>query len=59
MEIKGRNLLNGLPENIEISSVEIREALGDALSSVIDAVKVTLEKPHQSWLRILLTRGLC
>ena len=37
MEIKGRNLLNGLPENIEISSVEIREALGDALSSVIDA----------------------
>lgn len=44
MDIKGRNLLNGLPENITITSVEIREALSEPLSQVIDAIKTTLEK---------------
>ncbi len=44
MDIKGRNLLNGLPENITITSEEIREALTEPLSHVIDAVKTTLEK---------------
>ncbi len=44
MDIKGRNLLNGLPENITITSVEIREALSEPLSQVIEAIKTTLEK---------------
>ena len=58
MEIKGRNLLNGLPENIEISSVEIREALGDALSSVVDAVKVTLEKTPPELAADIIDQGI-
>jgi len=44
MEIKGRNLLNGLPENVTVSSAEIRDALVEPLSRVIDAIKSTLEK---------------
>lgn len=44
MEIKGRNLLNGLPENITITATEIREALSVPLSEIIDAIKTTLEK---------------
>ena len=44
MDIKGRNLLNGLPENITVTSEEIREALSEPLSHVIEAIKVTLEK---------------
>ncbi len=44
MEIKGRDLMDGLPKNITISSVEIREALADPLSMIIDAIRVTLEK---------------
>lgn len=44
MDIKGRNLMNGLPENITVTSEEIREALAEPLSHVIEAVKVTLEK---------------
>ena len=44
MEIKGRNLLNGLPENITVNSAEIRDALVEALAKVIDAVKATLEE---------------
>ncbi len=44
MEIKGRNLLTGLPENIVIDSVEIREALSEPLSHIVEAIKVTLER---------------
>lgn len=44
MDIKGRNLLNGLPENITITSAEIRDALAEPLSHVIEAIKITLEK---------------
>ncbi|MDR0821584.1 MAG: rod shape-determining protein [Oscillospiraceae bacterium] len=44
MDIKGRNLLNGLPENISITSEEIREALVEPLSHIIEAIKTTLEK---------------
>lgn len=44
MTIKGRNLADGLPKNIQIYPEEIREALADPLSSVIDAIKGTLEK---------------
>lgn len=42
MEIKGRNLLNGLPENITVTSTEIRDALTEPLSRVIEAIKITL-----------------
>ena len=44
MEIKGRNLLDGLPKNITIDAEEVREALADPLASVIDAIKTTLER---------------
>ena len=44
MEIKGRNLLNGLPENITITTEEVREALAEPLSHILDAIRVTLEK---------------
>ncbi len=44
MDIKGRNLVDGLPKNIQIYPYEIREALVDPLSSVLDAVRTTLEK---------------
>lgn len=43
MEIKGRNLVDGLPKNIEITSEEVREALDDSLQMIIDAIKSTLE----------------
>lgn len=44
MQIKGRNLLDGLPKNITISAEEIREALKDSLMTIVDAIKTTLEK---------------
>jgi len=44
MEIKGRDLLTGLPKTIEINSIEIREALVEPVNSIVDAIKNTLEK---------------
>ena len=58
MNIKGRNLLNGLPENIEISSDEIREALKESIDSVLDAVHVTLEKTPPELAADLIEQGI-
>ena len=44
MEIKGRNLVDGLPKNITVHSEEIREALEESLQKVTDAIKETLER---------------
>ena len=44
LEIKGRNLLTGLPENITVTSEEIRDALSESLSHIVEALKVTLER---------------
>ena len=44
MEIKGRNLMDGLPKNVVISADEVREALEDALQTIVEAIKNTLEK---------------
>jgi rod shape-determining protein MreB len=58
MDIKGRNLLNGLPENILVTSVEIREALADPLSHVIEAIKVTLEKTPPELAADIIDQGI-
>ncbi|MBP1561197.1 MAG: rod shape-determining protein [Oscillospiraceae bacterium] len=58
MEIKGRNLLNGLPENIMVTSAEIREALAEPLSNVIEAIKVTLEKTPPELAADIIDQGI-
>ena len=44
MEIKGRNLVDGLPKNLFITPAEIRGALADPIASVLEAIRITLEK---------------
>lgn len=58
MDIKGRNLLNGLPENITVTSEEIREALSEPLSHVIEAIKVTLEKTPPELSADIIDQGI-
>jgi rod shape-determining protein MreB len=58
MEIKGRNLLNGLPENITVTSEEIREALAEPISHVIEAIKVTLEKTPPELAADIIDQGI-
>lgn len=58
MEIRGRDLLTGLPKTIEITGTEIANALRDTVLSIVDAVKSTLEKHRLSWPLILWTEVL-
>lgn len=44
MEIRGRDLITGLPKNVEVSSEEMREALREAVNSIADCAHSVLEK---------------
>ena len=59
VQIKGRNLVDGLPKNVTISASEVREALADPLVTIVDAIKSTLEKTPRSFPRISSTTALC
>ena len=43
-EVRGRNLIEGIPKTITITDEEIREALADSVSTIINAVRVALER---------------
>ena len=58
MEIKGRNLLNGLPENITVNSDEIRDALVEPISKIIEAIKLTLEKTPPELAADIIEQGI-
>ena len=44
IEIRGRNLVTGLPETVEVSSIEIREALSGSVQVIIDTVRDALDE---------------
>jgi rod shape-determining protein MreB len=43
-DIRGRDLISGLPRTVEITTEQIREALAEPISAIVDAVKTTLDK---------------
>ncbi len=58
MEIRGRDLLTGLPKTIEITAKEISLALRDTVEAIVDAVKVTLEKTPPELAADIMDRGI-
>ncbi len=58
MSIKGRNLVDGLPKNIVITSGEVREALKDPLERIIEAIKSTLENTPPELSADIIDRGI-
>ena len=58
MNVKGRNLMDGLPKNIEITSEEVREALSDPVNQIIDAVRSTLEKTPPELAADIIDHGI-
>ena len=58
VEVKGRDLVAGLPKTLTISSEEIREALQEPISSIVDAIKVTLERCPPELSADLVDRGM-
>jgi rod shape-determining protein MreB and related proteins len=58
MEIRGRDLLTGLPKTIEITAQEISVALHDTVYAIVDAVKNTLEKTPPELAADIMDRGI-
>ena len=58
MEVKGRNLISGLPKNAIISSEDVREALHESLEKIVEAVKETLERTPPELAADIIDRGI-
>ena len=58
VEIKGRNLVDGLPKNVTIHADEVREALADSVMVVVDAIKETLEQTPPELAADIIDRGI-
>jgi len=59
MSVRGRNLVTGLPEAIEISSVEIREAIAGSVQVIVDTVKDALDEAPPEIVADLIESGVC
>lgn len=59
MEVRGRNLITGLPETVEISSVEIREALAGSVRVILDTVRDALDEVPPEIVSDLMDVGIC
>ncbi|MCB1062448.1 MAG: rod shape-determining protein [Verrucomicrobiae bacterium] len=58
VEVKGRDLVAGLPKTITITSSEIREAMLDPLNTIVESVKITLERCPPELSADLVDRGI-
>lgn len=58
MDIKGRDLVTGLPKTIKISAEEILDALREPISQIIDGIKSTLEKTPPELAADIMDRGI-
>lgn len=58
MDVRGRDLIAGLPKTISITSIEIREALADTVQAIVDAAKSTLEHTPPELASDLIDRGI-
>jgi len=58
MDIKGRNLIEGVPRTISINDSEIREALGECVATIINAIRVALERTPPELSADISDRGI-
>ena len=58
MEVKGRDLREGIPKVIVVDDQEIREALEDVVSAIVNAIRVTLEKTPPELSADIIDRGI-
>ncbi|RLC61968.1 MAG: rod shape-determining protein [Chloroflexi bacterium] len=57
--LRGRNLVTGLPESVEVSSIEIREALSGSIGIIVDAIRDTLDETPPELVSDLMETGIC
>lgn len=57
-EIRGRDLVTGLPKTVVVSTVEIREAIEEPVTAIVDAVKVTLDTTPPELAADIMEKGI-
>ncbi len=57
-EIRGRDLVSGLPRTVEVSSADIRHAIDEPLSGIVDAVRATLDQTPPELAGDIMDRGI-
>ncbi len=57
--VRGRNLVTGLPEAVEVSSVEIREAIANSVDTIISTIKDALDETPPEIIADLMETGVC
>jgi rod shape-determining protein MreB len=58
MEVKGRDLVSGIPKTIEINSDEIREALKESVNAIVDTVRQCLERTPPELAADIVDKGI-
>lgn len=58
MEVKGRDLIAGIPKTISINSEDIREALQEPINAIVEAVKITLERTPPELAADIMDKGI-
>lgn len=58
MEVRGRDLTNGLPRNVTITSTQIEEAIKESISKIVEIVKITLEKTPPELASDIMEKGI-
>ncbi len=56
--LRGRDLVTGLPKSIDVSSVEIREAISSSVAQIVDAVRTTIEETPPELVSDLMAQGI-
>ncbi len=59
MSLRGRNLVTGLPESIEVSSIEVREALSTSVNTIVETIRSTLDETPPELVADLMETGIC
>lgn len=57
-DIRGRDLVSGLPRSVPVSTAEVRQALEEPLQDIVDAVRTTLDKTPPELAGDIMDRGL-
>ncbi len=58
MEVKGRDLIAGLPKTVTVTSEEIREAMAEPVAQILEAVRITLERTPPELSSDLIEKGI-
>jgi rod shape-determining protein MreB len=59
MLVRGRNLVNGLPEGLEVSSIEVREAIAGSVQTIIDTIRDAIDEAPPEIVADLMDTGVC